>query len=230
MRRLVLLLLAILSVAPLPASDWPQWRGPSRDGVAEATLPADLPDEPCLLWRIEVGTGHSSPVVVGDRVYQFARQGDGEVLRALDLADGAEIWRWALDTPYRRNPAAFLHGKGPKSTPIVSGDTICTHGIAGRLSCLDRHTGELRWSKDFADRFSKTQPDFGTATSPAVVSGRLIAYVGGVDGGALTAYELDTGKEVWSWTADPPAYSSPCLNTMCHFGRDQLLRKTSALC
>ena len=213
MTRLVLLLLLVLPVAPLSAGDWPQWRGPSRDGVAEATLPTDLPDEPRLLWRVEVGTGHSSPVVVGGRVYQFARQGGDEVLRALRLADGGEIWSWALDTPYRRNPAAFLHGKGPKSTPIVSGDTICTLGIAGRLSCLDRHTGELRWSKDFVGRFSKTQPDFGAATSPAVVGGRLVAYVGGVDAGALTAYELETGEEVWSWTDDPPAYSSPALAT-----------------
>ena len=149
MRPLGLLLLTILLVAPVSAADWPQWRGPSRDGVAEATLPAVLPDEPRLLWRVEVGTGHSSPIVVGDRVYQFAREGDDEVLRALELVDGGEIWRWALDTPYRRNPAAFSHGKGPKSTPIVSGDTICAHGIAGRLSCLDRHTGKVRWSKDF---------------------------------------------------------------------------------
>ena len=210
MRPVGLLLLTILLVAPVSAADWPQWRGPSRDGVAAgATLPDDLPDEPRLLWRVEVGTGHSSPVVVGDRVYQFARQGDDEVLRALELADGGEIWRWALDTPYRRNPAAFPHGKGPKSTPIVSGDTICTLGIAGRLSCLDRHTGDVRWSKDFADRFSRTQPDFGAATSPAVVGGKLIAHVGGVEAGALTAYELETGEEAWSWEDDPPAYSSP---------------------
>lgn len=200
--------------AALAAADWPQWRGPARDGVASAALPETLPEQPERLWRVEVGEGHSSPVVAGDRVYQFAREGDAEILRALRLDNGEEIWRWAAETPYTRNPAAFFHGKGPRSTPVVAGDRVCVLGVAGRLSCLDRHTGTLRWSEDFTDRFDRAHPDFGASMSPAVVDGRVIAHVGGIERGVLAAFDLGTGDEIWSWSGDAPAYASPVVATL----------------
>ena len=180
-----LLVLLLTSASTASAGDWPQWRGPDRDGsAADSQLPAELPQELNRLWSVEVGTGHSSPVVVGDRVYIFSRQGDDEVARALDLDDGSEIWSSSMETPYRRNPAAFLHGKGPKSTPVAIAGSLCTLGISGRLTCLDRESGALRWQQDFSDRFDRAWPDFGTATSPAVFDDRLIAHVGGIREGS----------------------------------------------
>ena len=204
------LIVLFLSTPVSSASDWPQWRGPDRDGnAADAQLPAELPEELTRLWSVEVGTGHSSPVVVGDRVYIFSRQGEEEIARALDLDDGHEIWSYGIETSYRRNPAAFLHGKGPKSTPVANAESLCTLGISGRLSCLDRATGTLRWQEDFKGRFDRAWPDFGTATSPAVFEDRLIAYVGGNKAGALSAFDLQTGKEIWSWAEEGPGYASP---------------------
>jgi outer membrane protein assembly factor BamB len=195
---------------PAGAADWPQWRGPARDGSAPgAELPAPLPAELRLVWQAEVGAGHASPVVAGARVFVHTREGEDEVIRALDLATGREVWRHADPTPYTMNPAAMKHGKGPKSTPIVAGDTVCTLGIAGRLSCLEAATGRVRWQHDFAGRFDATAPDFGTAMSPAVVGGRLVAHVGGLEKGALTAFDLASGKEVWRWDVEGPGYASP---------------------
>jgi outer membrane protein assembly factor BamB len=186
------------------------------------------------VWEVEVGIGHSSPVVAGDRVYLHSRQGEEEVVRALDLATGREIWRHADPTPYTMNPAATKHGKGPKSTPVVTGSAVlgaekmraegvvhttpeasavCTLGIAGRLSCFDRDTGRVLWQNDWSGRFDETAPDFGTAMSPAVFDGKLIAHVGGIEAGALAAFEVETGRELWRRDGEGPGYASPILAT-----------------
>lgn len=191
------------------AADWPQWRGPSRTGTVDAVLPEELPAKLGVVWRVEVGEGHSSPVVVGDRVYSYARRGDDEVVTALALDDGHEVWSRTFATPYTVNPAAMAHGKGPKATPVVAGGSLCTLGISGTLRCFDRSDGAVRWSHDFAGRYDATSPDFGVAGSPLVVGDLLVVFVGGVERGSLAAFRLANGKEVWSWEGDAPAYASP---------------------
>ena len=88
--------LICVAAAAAGAADWPQWRGPQRDGAApDAALPSTLPETLRKVWQVEVGEGHSSPVVAGDRVFVHSRQGEDEVVRALDLATGRELWRHA---------------------------------------------------------------------------------------------------------------------------------------
>jgi outer membrane protein assembly factor BamB len=101
------------------------------------------------------------------------------------------------------NPAAAGHGKGVKSTPVVADGRICTLGISGILSCLNAQTGKLLWRKEFGS------PEFGTAMSPVVDHDLLIAHVGTARGGALVAFDAQTGVEKWSWKGDGPAYASP---------------------
>ncbi|HYH86065.1 MAG TPA: PQQ-binding-like beta-propeller repeat protein [Pyrinomonadaceae bacterium] len=199
----------------LPAAEWPQWRGPNRDGLAAGVAPpAAWPKELKQGWRVTVGVGHSSPVVSNGVVYQFARQGDDEVLVALDASTGRELWRSAATpVPYAVNPAASGHGKGPKSTPVVANGRVYTLGIAGLLSAHDARTGRLIWRKDFSKQFPATSPLYGTAMSPVVVGDLLVAHVGGHEGGALTAFDSATGAVKWSYDADGPAYSSPVLLT-----------------
>ncbi|HEV3469461.1 MAG TPA: PQQ-binding-like beta-propeller repeat protein [Pyrinomonadaceae bacterium] len=195
--------------------EWPQWRGPNRDGVvAGASAPVTWPKELKEQWRVTVGVGHSSPVVSEGRVYQFARQGEEEVLIALDAATGKELWKAAgLPAPYEMNPAARGHGKGPKSTPVVADGRVFTLGITGVLSAHDAKTGRLVWRKDFSKQYPVTSPLYGTAMSPLVEGGLLVAHVGGHDRGALTAFDPATGAVRWSYDADGPAYSSPIVFT-----------------
>src|SRR5215213_3050761 len=101
-------------------TDWPQWRGPRRDGSVAAALPTQWPEALKKRWETPVGAGHASPVVSGNRVVVIARRGDQEIVRALDLASGMEIWRAAYPAPFIVNPAAQLHGPGPKSTPAIA--------------------------------------------------------------------------------------------------------------
>src|SRR6201990_2765785 len=146
-------------VAPVAAAvEWPQWRGPNRDGLAlGVNAPAAWPKELKQNWRVTVGIGHSSPVVSGGVIYQFARQGEDEVLIALHTSNGKELWRaGAVPAPYTVNPAARGHGKGPKSTPVVASGRVYTLGIAGLLSAHDAKTGRLVWRKDFSKQFPLT--------------------------------------------------------------------------
>src|SRR5215211_5527946 len=114
-------------------TDWPQWRGPTRDGFIRAALPARWPDALKKRWETPVGAGHASPVVSGNRVVVIGRDGDQEIVRALDLASGKEIWRAAYPAPYIVTPAAQSHGPGPKSTPAIAGGRVITFGMGGIL-------------------------------------------------------------------------------------------------
>jgi outer membrane protein assembly factor BamB len=194
------------------AQDWTQWRGQKRDGVAVSfTAPKVWPDKLKTVWKVPVGIGHSSPVVVGRKVYLHSRQDENEVASCLDLDTGKLLWHDSYPTPYIMNPAAVSHGKGPKSTPVVYNDKLYTFGISGILSCYDTATGKLKWRKEFSKQFKATSPLFGAATSPIVHNGLVIVHVGGHDSGALTAFDAETGDVKWSWTGDGPGYASPMI-------------------
>lgn len=186
---------------------WPQWRGPARDGVAIMDVPTTWPRALTRRWDTVVGAGHSSPVIAGTRVVVHTRQGQREVIAAYDLASGARLWQDAYDAPYQVNPAAQLHGSGPKSTPAIADGRVFALGISGVLSAIDLAAGTVLWRTPAA----ATLPLYGTATSPLVDGDRVIAFMGGHDRGALTAFDAATGTVRWRWTGDGPGYSSPIL-------------------
>jgi outer membrane protein assembly factor BamB len=208
--KLQLLGATVLIAVTVVAGDWPQWRGPNRDGlVADATIPATWPKVLKEGWKVTVGVGHSSPVMSNGKIYVFARQGEEETLLCLDATTGKELWRSSQPIAYEMNPAATGHGKGPKSTPVVSNGNVYTFGISGVLSCHDAKTGKVKWRKEFAKDYKATSPLYGTAMSPLVLDGLLIAHVGGQDSGALTAFDGETGSVKWTNNVDGPAYASP---------------------
>jgi hypothetical protein len=214
-KSLALLLCSAFLSVTAAAQDWPQWRGPNRDAnVSDASIPISWPKTLKEEWKVPVGVGHSSPVVAGGKIYVFARQGEEEVLLCLDAVTGKELWKSSQPISYTMNPAAMGHGKGPKSTPVVSNGSVCTLGISGVLSCHEARTGKLKWRREFSKEYPNTSPLYGTAMSPVVDKGILIAHVGGQDNGALTGFDLETGAVKWSNEADGPAYASPLVVTL----------------
>jgi outer membrane protein assembly factor BamB len=192
------------------AQDWPQWRGPRRDGVVTGfTAPQSWPAQLKQRWKVQVGAGHSSPVVVSKRVYLHSRVDENEVVRAFDLDTGKQLWQDSYAVPYQMNPAATGHGKGPKSTPVISNGKLYTYGITSVLSCYNAATGKLLWRKEYKPQFKNLVADFGTAMSPVVDRGLLILHAGGNGNGALLALDANTGAEKWRWNGDGPAYASP---------------------
>ncbi len=188
--------------------DWPQWRGPSRDGVLTSfTEPKSWPDALTQRWKIPVGTGYATPLVVGNRVYVFSRQNENEVLRAIDPASGKVIWESPYAAPFMMNNSTSRHGPGPKSTPAFADGRIFTMGMSGIVTAFDAATGKQLWQKP-----KPVVPQtFHTAQSPIVDRGLMIIHVGGNNDGALTAFDPATGAEKWSWKGDGPGYGSPII-------------------
>ena len=224
--RWLIVLAALILAVPL-AADWPQWRGSNRDGASrDFTAPSAWPATLKETWKVTVGEGHSSPVTSEGRIYVLARQGVDEVVLCLEAATGKQLWRASYPAAYTMNPAATGHGKGPKSTPIVSGGRLFTFGINGVLSCFDAKSGALHWRKEFSKQYPNTSPLYGTAMSPIVANGLCIVHVGGHDKGALTAFDIETGAVKWANAEDGPAYSSPVLATLA--GEPQLVTYTQS--
>jgi outer membrane protein assembly factor BamB len=205
-----LIVLAALAAPAASGTDWPQWRGPNRDGSIAATLPAQWPDALKKRWEVPVGAGHSSPVVSGNRVVVLARQGEDEIIRALDLASGKELWRTSYPAPYVVNSAAWAHGAGPKSTPAIAGGRVFTVGIGGIVSAFDLESGKLLWRKPAP----AVLPSYGSVTSPLVDGSSVIVHVGGHENGALTSFDAATGKPRWEWKGDGPGSGSPIIATI----------------
>jgi outer membrane protein assembly factor BamB len=199
----------LITAGSVFAQDWPQWRGPNRDGrVAGFTTPETWPEALVEKWKTTVGSGDATPALVGGKLYVFARQGEEEVTLCLDASDGKEIWqnRYAAQAV---TGAASRH-PGPRSSPAVAEGKVVTLGVGGVVSCLDAATGKVLWRED---PFPKVVPRFFTAMSPIIVDGMVIAYLGGQGNGAIIAYDLASGDEKWRWADEGPDYGSPALLT-----------------
>jgi outer membrane protein assembly factor BamB len=203
MKTLVLLGTLTAFSLGLFAQDWPQWRGPDRNGKAQFKAPATWPKELKQQWKKTVGPGEAGPVLVHGKLYVFSREGDTEVLRCLNAADGNQLWEQKYETGAATGPAG-AH-PGPRATPAVANGKVVTFGVRGVLSCFDAEKGDLAWRKDEI----KGWPQFFTSTSPIITDGLAIAQVGGAQNGTIVAYDLASGNEKWKWAGDGTAYASP---------------------
>ncbi len=187
--------------------DWPQWRGPNRDGkVSGFEAPSEWPPGLTQVWKTTVGLGDATPALVDQKLFVFTRQGEEEVTLCLDAVSGKVLWEDRY--PAQAVTGAAARHPGPRSSPAVSGGRVVTLGVGGILSCLDAATGKVAWRKD---PFPKVVPQFFTGMSPIIVDGRVIAHLGGQGNGALIAYELRSGEEQWRWGDEGPEYASPAV-------------------
>jgi outer membrane protein assembly factor BamB len=194
------------TVVTQAANDWPQYLGPSRNGIYEGPALADTwgANGPKVVWRKQVGQGFAGPAVVGNRVILFHRVGNEEVVESLDAATGNSTWRYAYPTRYRDD---FGFDEGPRAVPVVADGVIYTFGAEGQLHAVDLAKGTRLWSEDTMKRFGVPKGFFGAAGSPLVEGGRVIANVGG-DKAGIVAFEAKTGKVLWAATDDDASYSS----------------------
>ena len=199
-----------LTAQEIVTGDWPQWRGPARDGAAPGfEAPNAWPEELELVWEREVGHSDSPPVVDGSRVFVFVREAEEEVLLALDKDSGETLWRGAYPAPFQPVSIVGDHGAGPFASPLVLDGTVYTFGITQILTAWDAATGELRWQRGFDDEFEKVPAFYGNSVSPAIEGGKLIVAVGGPAGGAVLALDPTDGTDLWRNAGEEgPAYGS----------------------
>lgn len=202
MWRVVLAL--FLAAFTVLAADWPQFLGPSRDGVSPETItwPEAGPRE---LWRKPIGAGFSGVAVAGGRVFLFHRVGNEEVLAALEISTGDEVWKAEYPTSYRDS---FGFDPGPRATPVVTAGKVVTFGAQGVLQVVDERSGKLLWRRQLHEDFGVAQGFFGAAGTPLVHENRVYLNVGGPKA-SLVCLALATGETLWTALSHEASYASP---------------------
>ncbi len=214
MRTLLSFLWIVLTAAAasLSAADWPQFLGPSRNGIAavdEPALPEVLPTDLKPLWEKAAGSGFAGPVVSAGKVILFHREGGDMTTEALDAATGRVLWRSTYVTDY---VDSFGFDNGPRAVPTVAEGRVFTLGPEGRVTALDLASGRELWSYDTASALTSPQGFFGRAPSPLVLGGHVIIAAGGSQNGkaaGLVALEASTGQVAWMAVDDEAGYASP---------------------
>jgi len=218
----VALLTLVLATETPRAADWPQWRGPARDGKSPETgLLRTWPEGgPPLAWKMSgLGTGFSSVAVVGERIYTMGDFEDGQYAEALAKDGSAVVWKTRIGSAWRDE---YL---GPRGTPSVADGRVYVLGTDGSLACLDAKTGSSVWQKHLPEAFrgfvmkAGGETDWKFSESPLVDGNRVIVTPGAKDA-ALVALDAATGKEIWRTTlpdlgakgVDGAGYSSPVVS------------------
>jgi outer membrane protein assembly factor BamB len=201
--------LALALAGSIGAADWPQWRGPGRDGIAEGfTAPKAWPEKLRQVWSVEVGGGHASPVVAGNRVFVHSRRGEEEAVSAFALGTGKLLWRDAYRAPFQVASEASAHGPGPFATPTYHDGRLYAFGINEVLSVYDAASGKLLWRRDWGKEYAVPHPYYGTSSPPLLADGLCVVAVGGPDKGALVALDAKTGEPRWRLEGEGPGYGA----------------------
>lgn len=220
-------MLAVAAVAGVvAAADWPQWRGPDRDGLSkEKGLLADWSQPPKKLWQVTTpGAGYNGPAVADGVVYLTGSSGSGKAragsLYALNAADGTIRWQ----TEY--GPEWGSNYESTRSTPAIGDGRICLISGMGRVVCVNAKDGQKVWTVDTFERFHGRNITWGIAESPLLVGKKLICHPGGPDA-AVAALDTATGATIWTskGLSDASAYCSPALLTLN--GRRQIVTQTA---
>jgi outer membrane protein assembly factor BamB len=187
-------LVAFISIGSASAQDWPQWRGPNRDGKPTGfTAPAAWPKELKQNWRVDVGLGDATPALVAGKLYAFGRKDANEVVTCIDATNGKVLWTSSYPADYVVTGAPRDH-PGPRSSPVVADGKVCTLGVGGILSCFDAATSKLLWRKQSEADYLNTPYHFETSMSPIVVDGLCIVYVGGTPPNPNAGQRGDRGR------------------------------------
>ena len=213
MKTHLLILVALFALPlnnPLPADDWPQWRGPGRDGVWNESGIIEKFDGPQLeiRWRAEISGGYSGPTVAGGRVYVTDRVAEPEEIERVhcfNWTDGKKIWTHDYPCEYGR----VGYRTGPRASVTVNDGRAYSLGTVGHLFCFEAATGEVLWKKDLAAEYEIRVPIWGIAAAPLIEDDLLILHVGGAGDACIVALDKRTGRRRWTALDDEASYSAP---------------------
>ncbi|MCZ6837092.1 MAG: PQQ-binding-like beta-propeller repeat protein [Planctomycetota bacterium] len=206
--------------------DWPCFMGLQHSGHSRETKLRKTFDtgEPQLVWAMQSGLGFACPVIANGKLIYTHRVGNETHVDCLDPETGQRYWRYSYPCEYKDR---YISNNGPRSTPIIDGDRVYTHGVAGRLHCLDLATGRVIWQRDLAKEYHIPQDFFGVVASPIIHGDLLIQNIGAPPpppepgGPSVAAFDKRTGQLVWGAGSEwGPSCASPIIATV--HGRDRL--------
>ena len=200
------------------AKDWPQFRGPLRDGWSPGT---DFRTNwnvapPTVQWSKPCGGGYSSIAVAEGNLYTMDRDGANERIRCMKAADGADLWVHEYPADY--SSLKMGYAAGPRATPTIHNNMLYAVGATGRLTALKLPAtpGEkptVAWQRDLIAEFDAPMPTWGVACSP-LIEGNLIVVQPGGKRGSVVAFDRTTGEPCWTCGTEPSGYSSPIAATL----------------
>lgn len=207
-RTTALALFTVAFAGSVCAQDWPQFLGPNRDLKTTSTnLNLNWAgSEPPVLWKKDIGSGWSGPVVSGGKLVLHHREKDEEVAACFDALTGEPRWESRTPTNYRDSLSSDF---GPRATPAIAGNHVFTFGATGLLRCLDLENGREVWSVDTRRQFQAGLGFFGMGCSPLVEGNLVVLQIGGKDGHGIVAFDAATGKPQWHATDHEAGYSAP---------------------
>ncbi len=189
------------------AAEWPQWRGPNRDGISleKGWRKKWLDNPPKVLWRKPFGEGFSGISIANEKAYTMFSEGSDEYAVCLDAVSGNELWRVKTGKVF----SDWQGGDGPRSTPLIDSDLAYFLSGHGKLFALNAETGAEIWASDFQKEFGASPPEWGFSGSPLIEGDALFIETGGNPGSALVAFDKNNGNVLWTSQTDKAGYSSP---------------------
>ena len=194
------------------AADWPQWRGPNRDGTwnEKGIIKKFATEQLPIRWRAKISNGYSGPTVAKGLVYITDRLTSPEQVERIlcfDAMTGKPIWSYPYECKYKK----VGYTNGPRAAVTINDNRTYSLGTMGHLFCLDAVTGKLLWNKDCGTEYKIRIPIWGITASPLVEGNLVISQIGGRDGACLVAFDKVTGKELWRALDDRASYSAPIM-------------------
>ncbi len=210
--RMTAMVLVLGSACSLSADDWPQWRGPRRDGVWRETGLVDRFEsrEAEPKWTAEIAAGYSAPTVADGRVFitdRVTKPRQRERVHCFDAELGRRLWTFEYDCTY----TGVSYTAGPRAAVTVDDDRAYALGTMGHLHCLDVGGGTVLWKRDLRKDFNIALPIWGIAAAPLIVGDVVIVQIGGRPDACIVALDKKSGEEVWRALRDRAGYSAPIL-------------------
>jgi outer membrane protein assembly factor BamB len=195
---------------PTRGDEWPQWRGPNRDGVWAESGVIDRFDASTieLKWRVPISSGYSGPTVAEGRVYvtdRVVEPKEIERVHCFDWQTGKSIWSYSYDCSYQ----GFGYRAGPRASVTIAEGRAYSLGAAGHLFCFDAANGAVLWRRELRTEVNIRMPNWGIAAAPLVEGDMLIVQVGGDDDACLCAFDKQSGDKQWTSLGDDASYSAP---------------------
>jgi len=212
MSRILVLItvVGLLLAVPTSGTDWPQWRGPDRDGIWREQGIVEKFETSRLeaQWQAKIANGYSGPTVANGRVYvtdRLASPTQVERVHCFDAMTGNKIWSYEYECKYER----VEHRDGPRASVTINEGRAYSLGTMGHFFCFDATNGEILWSKDLNAEYNIRMPLWGISASPLVENDLVIVHIGGKDNACIVAFDKVTGQEKWRALNDSASYSAP---------------------